>query len=63
MNAPAQNRLFLHHAVVARTMLISLWREHMQSAIQACLAAAVGRKPSRSRKSRERKLSVGKGEV
>ncbi|MDZ5454545.1 hypothetical protein [Labrys sp. ZIDIC5] len=55
---------FSDHAVVTRTMPISLWREHMQSAIQAYLAAAaVERKSSRSRKSRERKLSVGKGEM
>ena len=55
---------FSDHAVVTRTMPISLWREQMQSAIQAYLAAAaVERKSSRSRKSRERKLSVGKGEM
>lgn len=55
---------FPDHAVVARTMPISLWREHMQSAIQAYLAAvAIERKSSRSRKSRDRKLSVGKGDV
>lgn len=55
---------FPDHAVVTRTMPISLWREHMQSAIQAYLAAAaVERKSSRSRRSRERKLSVNKGEV
>lgn len=55
---------FPDHAVVTLTMPISVWREHMQSAIQAYLAgAAAERKSSRSRRSRERKLATNKGEV
>lgn len=55
---------FPDHAVATLTMPISVWRERMQSAIQAYLAgAAAERKSSRSRRSRERKLATNKGEV